>query len=323
MSHAFTFHDVNEAYHELQTLKHHFTVKENTRNGPAWVFDGPVIITHATPWRRVLFDPIRDANPFFHFMESIWMLAGSHAVKFPAKFAANLANYSDDGITLHGAYGYRWAAHFGRDQIADVVRILTEDKSSRRAVIGMWDPTADLVNRKDLPCNTHVYFRLHGDYLDMTVCNRSNDLVWGMLGANIVHMSYLQEYIASALNRLPGKYYQFTNNLHIYEGWERKYGPPVRWYPKNGLGKRIHWGPVNLDRDEALEFVHEGPREAHKSPVLQKNAAPMYAAWELHKVKDYAEAIRVASTIYDEDWQYACVKWLERRRDNVVETQES
>ena len=63
----------------------------------------------------------------------------------------------------------------------------------------MWDAKKDLTHlniSKDLPCNTHVYFSIRDGFLDMTVCNRSNDLIWGCCGANAVHMSYLQEYVA-------------------------------------------------------------------------------------------------------------------------------
>ena len=51
----------------------------------------------------------------------------------------------------------------------------------------------------------------------MTVCNRSNDLIWGCCGANAVHMSYLQEYVASMVNVKVGTYTQFTQNLHAYK----------------------------------------------------------------------------------------------------------
>src|SRR5512137_1214536 len=193
----FKFQDVNVAYCEMQIMKQQFADWEETRNGRALVFREPVLITHLHPERRVLFDPVRNANPFFHYMESIWMLAGSNSIRFPVKFARNLAQYSDDGHTFHGAYGHRWRYHFGFDQIETVIRELTNDHTTRRAVINMWDPEADLGEEgKDFPCNTHLYFRVKDDRLNMTVCNRSNDMVWGMLGANIVHFSVLLEYIA-------------------------------------------------------------------------------------------------------------------------------
>jgi hypothetical protein len=82
----------------------------------------------------------------------------------------------------------------------------------------MWSVVDDLdMDAKDLPCNTHIYFRVQGKTLHMTVCNRSNDLVWGALGSNIVHFSFLHELIAKGAGLQVGTMFQFTNNLHIYE----------------------------------------------------------------------------------------------------------
>jgi hypothetical protein len=36
----------------------------------------PVVTCYSAPTQRVLFSPMRDANPFFHLMEALWMLAG-------------------------------------------------------------------------------------------------------------------------------------------------------------------------------------------------------------------------------------------------------
>ena len=118
---ATQYDDVNIAYFEMQYIKKHYVRQEETRNGRALVFQGPVVVSHIMPYRRVLFDPIRDANPFFHYMEAIWMLAGSQNVDFPSRFAKQIRQYSDDNVTLHGAYGYRWRHHFEVDQIDEVI----------------------------------------------------------------------------------------------------------------------------------------------------------------------------------------------------------
>ena len=156
------------------------------------------------------------------------MLSGSNNVDFPASFAKQIREYSDDGTTLNGAYGFRWRYYWDYDQLEQIIYMLKNDSTTRRAVLSMWDPQHDLeYDSVDTPCNTHIYFRTVGGRLDMTVCNRSNDLVWGMLGANIVHMSILQEYIANATGLPVGTYHQFTNNLHVYEGWEDKFSPKI------------------------------------------------------------------------------------------------
>lgn len=315
-----TFHDVNEAYTELQIAAKVLGNWEETRNGEALVFQGPVLIAHASPYRRVLFDAVRDANPFFHYMEAIWMLTGSEEVDFPAYFAKNIRNYSDDGTTLHGAYGYRWRDHFDFDQLDVVIEELKRNPNTRRAVLTMWDPVSDLGrNSKDLPCNTHIYFAIRNGQLNMTVCNRSNDLVWGMLGANMVHMSILQEYVAGAVNVDVGTYYQFTNNLHVYKGWEDKFDrAPVRWYTANPGFPRWAFNPTNFNLAEAERFVIEALDPEFSAPfssrIIARNAEPMLLSYRAYKSGNHDLAEHHAKNIYDADWQVACLRWLARHR---------
>jgi thymidylate synthase len=167
----------------------------------------------------------RDANPFFHFFESLWMLNGNNNLDFVDYFAP-MRDYSDDKKTLNGAYGFRWKYYFGFDQIQFVINELEKNLYSRRAVISMWDPE-DVEKRsssKDLCCNTQLYFDVQDGFkkgltyktLNMTVLNRSNDAIFGLAGANAVHFSYLQEYVAKKLDLGVGSYFQISNNCHVY-----------------------------------------------------------------------------------------------------------
>jgi thymidylate synthase len=314
---ALTFHDVNDAYCDLQRDKRHCTQWEDTRNGKALAFQAPVIVTYTMPYRRVLFDSVRDANPYFHYMEAIWMLAGDENVNFLAQFVPRIKQYSDDRVTLNGAYGFRWRHHFDIDQVEEVIEMLTQDRFSRRAVLAMWDPSYDLgSSSKDLPCNTHIYFRTVAGALDMTVCNRSNDLVWGMLGANVVHMSILHEYVANAVELPLGSYHQFTNNLHVYEGWEDKYQTfPSPWYKDHPTFNRWAFSPANISLIEAKDFLDYGVEDGtnYKCRILRDNAVPMLHSHRAHKDGAHDLAMHYADHIRDEDWRAACKLWLDRR----------
>lgn len=194
-----------------------FGTTQPSRNGPVVSITEPVELTLHDPTRRVMFNAQRNANPFFHVMEFVWMMAGEESVYWLAQFNKRMYEYADDGA-IHGAYGHRWRVHFGLDQIQEIIDRLRKDQDTRQAVLTMWDPAADLGgNWRDRPCNTHAYFRVVNRRLDMTVCNRSNDVIWGMLGANIVHMTMLHELIALASGLEVGIYRAYTNNLHIYE----------------------------------------------------------------------------------------------------------
>lgn len=312
----YSFHDVNQAYPFMQELVAYHGVEEETRNGKVKAMPVPVLLTHSNPERRVLFDAKRDCNPFFHYMESIWMLAGSENVDFPAHFAKQIRQYSDDGVTLHGAYGYRWRVAFERDQIESTIAQLAKDHHSRRLVIGMWDPHLDMErDGKDLPCNTQLYFRVVDGRLTMTILNRSNDLVWGMLGANIVHMSILQEFVAGSVGLPVGPMYQFSNNVHVYEGWggDDKIAVADTWYSNNHNYLRWAFNDRNLAIHEAQHFVENMDEEPFESRIMRDNVMPMFRCHTAYKEGDLDLALHLVKHIYDEDWQRACRAWLHRR----------
>lgn len=212
-------------------------IVQDSRNGRVLRYPAPVTTMYTNPRNRVLFSPTRDANPFFHFFEGLWMLAGCNDSASVAHYAKQMSAFADEDGTLWGAYGWRWREFFGFDQLEELIQLMRRDPLTRRAVLAMWSPKGDLIptlehgheakvdsvwgakggiHSKDVPCNTQVYFDPSMGRLDMTVCNRSNDAVWGAYGANVVHMSMLHEFMSLATGIPLGHYYQQSNNFHIY-----------------------------------------------------------------------------------------------------------
>ena len=293
-----------------------------SRNGPVKRLPSPVCTTYYYPCERVLFNVSRDANPFFHLLESLWMLAGRNDVGFVASLVKRMADYSDNGRTVHGAYGHRWRQHFNHDQVNRVISHLRDKPNSRRAVIAMWDPDADLPrldDGKDVPCNTHIYFSIVKDKLDMTTCCRSNDVIWGALGANAVHMTMLQEYIARCLELRVGKYYQFSNDYHIYtdqysvEQWAQSSSAEDDLY---GSGKVRPFPLISIEKErwdsEIWEFFLNHDQD-FTDPFIEDTAKPLYTSYLCYKEDHLGKALQHARTIRAEDWRHACVAWLERR----------
>ena len=196
----------------------HIGFVRDSRNGPVIMFPEPTTVVWEKPNERVVFWPEREANPFFHFCEAIWMLAGRRDVKFVAQFVKRMADFSDNGRTFNAAYGYRWRKNFQKDQLAIIIKGLQDNPDCRRQVLGIWDVRKDLGKvSRDLACNLGATFQISPDgKLNMVVHNRSNDLIMGMVGANAVHFSILQEYIAAGINVPVGKYWQVSSNLHVY-----------------------------------------------------------------------------------------------------------
>lgn len=220
------------------------------------VVPSPVVTVTERPQERVLHLAERDANPFFHLFESLWMLGGRDDATFLSQFVRDFGDrFAQPGTDrIHGAYGRRWRRWFGMqterndengvdvqyiDQLDEAVRLLRAEPTSRQVVIQMWDAEADLgvEGLRDRPCNTQVYLRVREvqdpDFgympestrvLDLTVTCRSNDAVWGAHGANAVQFSVLQEYLAARIGVGVGRLYQFSNNYHGYRSVLKRVG---------------------------------------------------------------------------------------------------
>lgn len=374
-----------------------------SRYGEVAQIEEPVTLTYQRPLERVLFNAARDANPFFHLYEALWMLAGRNDVAPLTYYCSRMKEFSDDGETLNGAYGYRWRNYADNqdprngveriDQIYLLVNHLRSNPHSRRAVLQMWNVEDDLLKigtpsgacatgcqgsgctckgSVDVCCNLSAVFqieqgecptckgtgrllydetRLDGSrtgfqldyedpkskcpkckglphnqpqFLNMTVFNRSNDLTWGMLGANAVHFSFLQEYMAALLGLEIGVYHQITNNLHVYTSrWE-----PVRWLELAKSSPAVYenyWKSPKLVKDAGL-FDLELPlfvrrysgsnvpasHDVYNEPFLRTVAQPMLEAYAAYKRRE-PTVLSYLDRVEADDWRIAGRQWMERR----------
>lgn len=368
----FKFVNVNDAFYKMVGKFHSGylgnTITSPSRNGEVVSCLDPVAITYGRPLERVLFNSARDANPFFHLFESLWMLAGRNDLAPLEYYVSTFGDFSDDGETLNGAYGYRWrraaAVTHGKnaqyydpfeeiDQLKILVQHLKDQPWSRRAVLQMWNVEDDLLKiddqhgnfSKDVCCNIYVKFRIEPGmcpkcnglstsgfdacdrcegtphdqprYLHMNVHNRSNDMILGMFGANVVHFSFLHEYMAAHLGLEVGSYNQISDDLHIYSS---------NWKPESWLDShvdhyqgRIKHFPLIKDPkrfDEELpKFV--GDWETYcTEPFLREVAAPMCLAFRHHKEREYGLALEAMSYVKADDWKIAGLNWISKRKAN-------
>lgn len=327
--HSVTAQNPDQALQLGIALLNQFGEYESSRGGTVLVMPTPVATVFTTPQHRVSFSVERDANPFFHLYEALWMLGGRNDLESMTRYVARFKEFSDDGTTLHGAYGYRWRTWFGYDQLSSIVDELAANPNSRRAVLAMWDGQHDLERAmsggKDVPCNTQVYFRIRQDKLDMTVTCRSNDMVWGAYGANVVHFSMLQEYVAQAVGVGIGIYYQMSNNFHAYI--ER---PDVaKIFEAAKFATPTHYRGLPLNILERATLVHEfdaelagfldGEFTAMRPPrslFLRELALPMRTAHAFYKHGDFVKSkLALAGPTYRYDWAQAGLAWLARRED--------
>lgn len=288
----------------------------------------PVCITYSKPWRRVLFCDTRDANPFFHLMEALWMMAGRDDAQWISQFSSNIANYAENDGKFHGAYGFRWKSPI--DQVETVASHLRRHPDSRRGVIAMWNPVLDLnADKRDLPCNTHIYFKVRSGKLEMTVVNRSNDIIWGLTGANAVHFSVLHEYLARRLKLDIGVYRHITDSFHYYLD-----NPTVKKLMAGAaFGEQDYYmghgyTPSRIDSTAIVNDTTDGWDDDLRrfftddwdDPIMYhdlffaRTAYPMRDAWRNYKRGDLETAIHLCKNIAGPDWSLACTNWMMRRK---------
>lgn len=322
--HVIEARNVEDAlYQGLEYLGQHGRRRES-RNGPVLVAEGPVTTVYEYPRERVLFWPARNANPFFHLYESLWMLGGCRDVGRVAYYVRRMNQFSDDGMTLHGAYGHRWLHHFGVDQLTQIASALRINADDRRQVLAMWDPRVDLGRQgRDLPCNLTVTFQRNwtGE-LDMSVFCRSNDIIWGAYGANAVHFSVLQEYMAARIGCEVGRYWQVSVNYHAYVDIFEKLVSAMREPYAHHAYEQDHVSIFPLVSAEPLVWDHDlrhflqdesAPREDFHDPFFRDVAVPMRDAHSNHRRRNPSAALRSAGNVAADDWRRAAVEWLERR----------
>lgn len=350
--HVIDARNVNDAYYKGM----HYIAKHGeqiaSRNGNVLRSPVPVSTVYAFPQERVLMSAQRNANPWFHLFEALWMLNGQNDVATLEPFVKTFGQFSDDGVSFHGAYGHRWrhwprsfSADVGKDmdQLGLVISMLKHNHNDRRVVIGMWDPHRDLAsNSKDVPCNVTVKAMIVQGKLNIIVFNRSNDIVWGAYGANAVHMSILQEYLAAFIKVPIGTYTQISTDFHAYLSqpyFFAEYFPFVDQHVWRGCpydNKDIAPFPLvqqphrfdaelatfmkfmasdYLYTDAAVEEVQDFSNRFF--PVV---ALPMYLAHRSIRKRDYANALQILISVHEHyqresaiDWIAASAAWIERK----------
>lgn len=318
--------NVNQAFSRVFRHLNALDLKpEETRNGPAIVFPGIVTTVYLRPNERVLFHVGRDANPIFHLVESIWMLAGRKDVEFLVQFNKRMGTFSDDGVQFNAAYGHRWRRHFGYDQLLAIIQTLRTYPKTRQAVMQIWDPEDLTKATLDKACNTQVVFDTRGDKLNMTVFNRSNDIWWGAYGANAVHFSFMQEFVACSVGLPIGEYRQVSNNFHLYlelyDAAKYVLNPPdeshdlyssglVKPYPL--MGNMMCFSFL----EDCENFCVDPFREwRYNSPFFHEVARPVALVARARKLK-ISDGRDVASKLIKaEDWSRAVLDWIDRREE--------
>lgn len=289
---SFIFHTSSEALPVLAKTLLNEGDEVASRGGRVKELLNPQIQLTAPRLREVL-TPGRKASLPAQIAETVWVLSGRDDINWLSNYLPRAPDFSDDGSTWRGAYGPRLRRWRGsHDQLSYVVDLLRNDRTSRRAVMMIFDPSIDHQPGKDHPCNDMIQFQSRMGYLHMTVSVRSNDLIWGWSGINAFEWSVLQEIVAMMVGAKVGTLTFNIGSLHVYEHhWsradalsrtsfgmdsERLYTAPIPFTPVAGsvpyLDRLLgHWRMI-----EGGIRVH-GPEEVHAE--IEGFPEPLLRSW--------------------------------------------
>lgn len=161
----------------------------------------------------------RKLNIAYIKREFLWYLRGDKhdlSICEHAKLWKDIVN--TDG-TINSNYGQYI---FGSiNQFDNVVKILKDDKDSRRGSIVILNSGHLLSDTKDVPCTYSINFRIRNNELNMSVMMRSQDAIFGM-GNDCPTFSFIHEMMFNVLKETYpelriGNYNHTTNSFHVYE----------------------------------------------------------------------------------------------------------
>lgn len=192
------------------------------------------------PRQRVVFS--RPINPAFAIAEVLWIMSGSRDLEWIAFWNPLMRQFSDDGRTLRGAYGWRLSGNADGDfdshnpddsmyfmpgklpfsQLKEACFALSAMPHSRQVVLQIYDvrddfPVEDGTPRsKDIPCNLIADLKVRDGKLHWMQVMRSNDLFWGT-PYNFIQWTTMQEIVAGWLGLGVGQYTHIASSLHVYQ----------------------------------------------------------------------------------------------------------
>jgi len=149
--------------------------------------------------------------------ESLWYLAKTNRLDFIKYYIQNYTKFSDDDRTLYGAYGPRIFRMRGKvNQIDNVIQLLKEKRSTRQAIIQIFNAEDIIDKHKDIPCTCSIQFLIRRGKLHAITNMRSNDAFLG-LPHDVFAFTFLQEIVARSVGARLGTYKHAVGSLHLYD----------------------------------------------------------------------------------------------------------
>ncbi len=196
--------------------------------------------------RPVLTVEARKLSYTFMLAEAHWILSGSNQVADIEPYNKNIAKFSDNGVTFHGAYGPKI-----HSQIAGVIKKLMDDSDTRQACINIWRENP--MPSKDIPCTMSIVFQIRDAKLHCSVFMRSSD-IWLGLPYDVFNFSMLSHWVCALINE------RNVDGLGISPGILSLTAASSHLYEKN-FEEANRVVSIGLDGDSMIQVQNKTPRE--------------------------------------------------------------
>jgi thymidylate synthase len=153
--------------------------------------------------------------------ELLWFLKGDTNIAYLKANGVSIwdewADENGDLGPVYGAQWRSWPAPDGTtiDQIANVVRQIETNPSSRRHIVSAWNP-AEVDNMALPPCHCLFQFYVSDGKLSCQLYQRSADIFLGV-PFNIASYALLTMMVAQVTGLKPGDFVHTLGDAHIYK----------------------------------------------------------------------------------------------------------
>lgn len=188
--------------------------------------------------------------------ELLWFLRGDTNIKYLKDHGVTIWDeWADENGELGPVYGKQWrswpAPDGGSiDQIANVVRMIRANPTSRRLIVSAWNP-AEVDEMALPPCHCLFQFFVADGRLSCQLYQRSADIFLGV-PFNIASYALLTMMMAQVTGLKPGEFIHTLGDAHLYKNHFEQ--------AELQLTRAPHPLPtmkINPARRELFDFVYE------------------------------------------------------------------
>jgi len=166
--------------------------------------------------RNRLLDECRNMDLGFATANFLWSTDEEAAHEMIIQYNKHGEKFMGPDGKFQCAIPDRITTEYEGNLVKEVIRILTEDPTSRRAIIPFIKASDVKDEPIDFPCPSYAHFLVRNNKLDLIVSMRSQSLL-GVLPYDAFLFTMLQESVALDLGVELGKYIHISNSLHIYD----------------------------------------------------------------------------------------------------------